>query len=968
MATRNAYLAYKRDTSHLLYWIIKSSNAIIRGRPKGVNTTGEITVLTLVSLSRLIAKYISAVPPAIYRLFQSVIAARTATHAIFQQIAAENPDAEIERSNASHKRFIDALIEAFEALGGNSWKSRERDGTADDGTNLKEELDQLVFTNRFGALSLEEKTTVGGHGDDASDEGSDQEPQATVAPQRRRQARPGKGKKGKRGKKSKKQQGQAVPKAPSLDDIPLESYPIIQNKDGIITDYLMAVHALVHEWADLRSYLQGVWHEIAYDGLNGAVAGTVSNLAIAMIQRSASAMFVDFPGDNSYETVMNTITRGDPEKVQGNFIMTQYALGPDGKMAAKVGEADVDVKEQFLIYSYRDLVDFPTKRMQKEIRDWNPSFNLADASHEERLRWRRSYTINWLYDLVNIFSSVVLQSNTMPGQTHVLEDVDWSVHGPWNRDRRLFGLNQFAGAITSLAMQKPGTPIQHRILPHHVFQLQCIVDALTVSRGWSLGALRGHVLIPPAPNFRPRRDVDLFLDRNLERSGTGFLQAVDVLKQVLEKDGTLHGDTSRHRQSYDLLEGLQYDFHNWLGESNYMYGLAHIPPSRFSNTNANGLMESLELTYLASMSIWDQIPEPMSMVHLHNMLVQKGYLSRPVGLFASLQTLFQSAFFAEGKIPTTDFEQALMEVIGETGSRRATQRRRASARAAGISAADVHRILTPDANRFFRLKSNLILYRQSDWNAERIPDADIPIASMLGMLSLSQTKQTVDPATGRKRPEETDLVKRARAQGWSDEGLSNISSPWDQHRKSTEALLASFLPEGYTLNLGSGIATKATTPAQPQRSADTGDDHHGELTGRELLALLKTDIFRGVCGDMNPLSSLNYVWVTTSFMMLIMEIEKELAELRNPLDVRACETGGPEGKQRKRARLIFLALAEQEDECLSVMARVFERGRSGFMNHIYWTDLETSEPRQEKGRRQGMEEADAGGAYQCVVM
>jgi hypothetical protein len=773
-----------------------------------------------------------------------------------------------------------------------------------------------------------------------------------------------------------------------LDDVPLESYRIIQDEDGIITDYLMAVHGLVHEWADIRSYLQGVWHEVAYDGLNGAVAGAISNLAIAMVQRSALAIFVDFPGHDSYESVMNTITRGDPGKVQRHFTMTQYALGPDGRMAGKMEEAEIDVKEQFLIYSFRDLVDFvtdfqknrngkPTKRMLEEVRDWDPKFNLQEASNEQRLLWRRSYTINWLYDLVNLFSSIVVQLNTMPGQTHVLEDVDWSVHGPWNRDRRLFGLNEFAGTITSLAMQKPGTPIQHRILPHHVLQLQCIVDAMTVSRGWSLGALRGHVLIPPAPNFRPRRDVDLFLDRNLERSGTGFLQAVDVLKQVLKKE-----DSGRHRQSYDLLAGFQFDFYNWLGDSNLAYGLANIPASRFANTNANGLweyspflcgvglMEGLELAYIATMSIWDQIPEPMSMVHLHNMLVQKVYLSQPVGLFAALQTLFQSAFFADGKIPTSKFEQALMVVMGETGSRRATQKRQASVRAAGISAADIHRILTPDANRFFRVKSNLILYRQSDWNAERIPDADIPVESMLGLLRLAQTKQTVDPTTGRKRPGETDLVRRARAEGWSDEALLRISSSWGQYRRSTQALLASFVPEGYNLDLRSGLATKAMAATPVQRSADTGDDDdHGELTGRELLAMLKTDIFRDVCGDTAPLSSLNYVWATARFIMLIMEMEKELAELRNPLYIRACETGGrAEGKQRKRARLVFLALAEQEDECLSVMARVFERGGSGFMDHIYWTDLASSEPHQENGGCQGMEGADAVGADQCVVM
>ena len=150
-------------------------------------------------------------------------------------------------------------------------------------------------------------------------------------------------------------------------------------------------------------------------------------------------------------------------------------------------------------------------------------------------------------------------------------------------------MNEFAGAITSLAMQKPGTDIRLRFLPHHVFQLQCIVDSLMVSRGWSLSTLRGHVLDPPARGFRPRRDVDLFLDRNNERAGHGYLQAVDMLDQLFELDARMHGDENRHIPYSTALKEFADDFVQWLGETKYMHGLATIPPSRFSNTNSNGL-------------------------------------------------------------------------------------------------------------------------------------------------------------------------------------------------------------------------------------------------------------------------------------------------------------------------------------------------------------------------------------------
>lgn len=168
------------------------------------------------------------------------------------------------------------------------------------------------------------------------------------------------------------------------------------------------------------------------------------------------------------------------------------------------------IREEFLINCYQDLVDFvtdfqktgggkPTKNMSKGIQNWDPMLNLQRATKEQRLKWRRDYTINWLYDLVNVNSSIVVQRRIFKGQNIPLESVDWSVTGPWNEHRRLFGINEFAGDVTRFAVQKQGTNIRQKILPHHVFQLQCIVDSLSVSRGWSIHTLTGPY--PRAPGF-----------------------------------------------------------------------------------------------------------------------------------------------------------------------------------------------------------------------------------------------------------------------------------------------------------------------------------------------------------------------------------------------------------------------------------------------------------------------------------
>lgn len=161
--------------------------------------------------------------------------------------------------------------------------------------------------------------------------------------------------------------------------------------------------------------------------------------------------------------------------------------------------------------------------MQKQLNDWSPTYNRERATNDDRVSWRRSYTINWLCDLVNVFSSVVVQRNTMKGENHMYEDVDWSKTGPWHHHRRLFGMNEFAGVITTLAMPKPKTDIRNKILLHHVFQLQCIVESMASSRGWTFSPLRGHILQQPACNFFARRDVDRFLDPEVQKDPHGVL-------------------------------------------------------------------------------------------------------------------------------------------------------------------------------------------------------------------------------------------------------------------------------------------------------------------------------------------------------------------------------------------------------------------------------------------------------------
>ncbi|KAI0436552.1 hypothetical protein F4803DRAFT_541846 [Xylaria telfairii] len=971
MVSLNPYLAYKRDTSRLIFWIVKASNAIIASSaslpdhvPKTPNTNGEVTVSSLVSLSKLIAKHIKPIPPVILSLLDSVIKARTATYEAFLQLVADKSDPEVERSNASHKYFIDALVEAFESLGGLAWA--EKCKTESPSSTDQADLDQVLFANQFAVLRIDGDTVLPNKA--TSDDESDLEPQQGQPSQRRQQQKKssGKGKKGKgrnSNKKKKKKQDHETAATETLNDIPVESYRIIQDEDGAVTDYLIAVYVLVKEWAELRANLQRLWRDVAYNGLNSAVAGALSNVAINMVERSAAAMFIDFPGHDSYEIVMNTITRGDVDKAQGMFHMALHHISPDQSSSTKVQEAAVDIKEQFLIYAYRDLIDFitdfqktrsgkPTKRMANEINNWNPNLDLRHASETERRKWRRSYTINWLYDLVNLFSSIVVQRNTMRGENHELESVDWSTSGPWDEHRRLFGLNEFAGAITHLVMQKQGSDIRHKLLPHHIFQLQCIVDSFTISRGWSFNLWKGHVLRAPPRGFRPRRDVDLFLDRENKRPGSGFLQAVDVLKQMFQKDGMLNGDFNLYEANYTLLEGVQYDFINWLGESKYMAGLTDIPPSRFSGTNSNGLWEyspflcgvgleeGLREAYRYSFLVLDTLAEPVLLVHLHNMLVQKGYIAEPVGLYASFAELFPKAFFIDGKVPTSEFGKALQARVAESRSRRFRPKR------------TINDIKELKINKFFKTRTYLMACNDAGWNPDRIPDNDIPMPSALGLHRLSLTKHIADPITGEKRMDDTDLVNRARARGISEQDLMKLSMTLPKNIRGEQAISdvmrETVVPKGYTIG---------NLPEPGSKSSNR------DLSSPDLLELLKVDVANDICGDI-PLSSLNYVWTMVRFMMQFHRFETELKKLRNPLYVQAYETD-PTMQKHKRVGLAYLALHVQDDECLRVMAREFQNPRAGFMNHIYWEDLQSTGVSKERASSNG---SDDEFGNQCVIL
>ncbi|KAK3344766.1 hypothetical protein B0H65DRAFT_464380 [Neurospora tetraspora] len=958
----NSYFAYKRDISPLVYWVLQTSNALIWSLPSSYPDAPqvpldnpEISLSSLVSLSKLIGKHVDPgdVPTPVLGLFQSVIDAIATSHATFQRIATKKPHPDVENGSAFLKSFVEDLRECLNALGGWNWALHNY--TLSDRLSsclplTKEKLDCMVI-KEFGALDLPEAPEA--------DQDSEQETPQQVGPRvghQRKQAKPGKGKKGRRKKDRETSKSKVEDtKKGSLDDVfgkePLDSFDLTLDQDGTTIGCIMAVYDLFKECFDLRAYLQDVWYEVAYEGLNSAVAGALSNTARIMIQRSTDTMLADFPDKDSYQSVINTMS-----SVFG------FNAEPEGTGANSRDEHLADVKEMFLVHAYHDLLDFvtdyqknrngkPTKRMMKEINNWNPDFDLQRATMEERLKWRRSYTINWLYDLLRVFS-------------HRLEEMDAAIKKKvpdvikrrQAQTQKLLGITEFAALIYRLATEKPGIDIREQVLPLHVFQLQCIVDSLAVTKGWTYDLLKGHVLIgpPPADRFRPMRDVDTFLHgigdpghllkghvliepppadifRPMRGVDTfdprpGFFYGFSRLKATLTFEAVVNKrktDNDVHIQ--ELLEAAHGIGTQFLGKSPDLGD-----ESRFCTTNSNGLwhyspflcgvglVEALDLEFLLILYVWGHHREPVVLMHLYNMLLREGYLDKPIDLFESLQRLFQSGFFQNGKIPVADYGVALPEfliplekkVLNNKGKIRFP------------SGFGVPCCVTIPYESF------LVLLREAKWNVDKISDAEVPLSSLLAKLRIAQTEQIFDPDTGKRRLKETVLVKRAKAafiseglaEGLAEEKLLAIAEALEE-LNSVEKQQAEF----------SADKVVYTTPQG--------------FSNSEWLDFMKVDIMADVDGD-HPLCGLNLAWLTCYMIEIFGKIERELFELRNETLRGLCNDNGQYDSSKWRYKgadgrslLIVEAMTKKDEQVLEVAARHLTNPLKSLSDFIHWDKL-----------------------------
>lgn len=153
MAADSLYARYKRDTRHMLYWLIRASNDLIQSRTDGsahlcLNTDGEGTVAGILEMARLVGRHIkqSDIPYTVFWLLRAVIRARAIHHQDFLPVDGYGSelDADVKKSNARHWAFIEALSEALEALGGSAELSEHGNMSEHTQKSMEDSLEDLV--------------------------------------------------------------------------------------------------------------------------------------------------------------------------------------------------------------------------------------------------------------------------------------------------------------------------------------------------------------------------------------------------------------------------------------------------------------------------------------------------------------------------------------------------------------------------------------------------------------------------------------------------------------------------------------------------------------------------------------------------------------------------------------------------------------------------------------------------------
>jgi hypothetical protein len=275
--------------------------------------------------------------------------------------------------------------------------------------------------------------------------------------------------------------------------------------------------------------------------------------------------------------------------------------------------------------------------------------------------------------------------------------------------------------------------------------------------------------------------------------------------------------------------------------------------------------------------------------------------------------MFPDELFRDGKPPTSDFSKAL---LSHTSNPHLNPQAWKQASLRKFQDETDHAgMLDVKANRFFRAKPFTQVLRDAGWDLDKIPDAEMPLKTIIGSVRVCQTEMIRDQKTGALVPKDTDLVRRARSAGVDvDSMIQNGQAMLGLSQKDPRDTPRVTTPDGWTTQMREPVV----------------------LNNSVLLRFVKGDTRRYICGAC-PTMALSWLWITIQVFMTMDTIVRDLKEARNSDYIETYESGRfPD----ERTSLVMLALGEQNDATLKIMANVFENLRTGVIPNSYWDDLD----------------------------
>ncbi|KAI5291449.1 hypothetical protein KEM54_004629 [Ascosphaera aggregata] len=436
----------------------------------------------------------------------------------------------------------------------------------------------------------------------------------------------------------------------------------------IQTDYHIAYICLVQQANEIRAALRDTWLLVALGQVPLAAAALLTHIGIATISYHEGVLNKVIGVGMSVYSVLMTSATLDKEAP-----MAEQFISPSGQ--------SYSTRDIFLLDTYNNLLDFlvdyrvnkngkPTDQLRARfVEPWDPDPDLRTMNDEQRHAWLRTYTMKWLYDFMN-FYVVGFREYFNEVRDGTMSDSDLlrcNIDGHATEKRRLMGLNELAYELGNIILDRSKPP-KSRLLFGQVFQVQCLIDAFLVTRGWQFNTTSGQEF-KASTKYDPLKDIESFFSWSHPNGfGPSFADA----------RRTFHDEVKRHRAgqeklSKDSLSLCQQiiPLFNIIGNTSWRPS-AEMPQCVFHDPDGiwryspflsgSALAEALTIGSTVGVLILDRHTEVFAYAHLQNMLLKKGFLKKETKLYEVLCGSFQGDLFPIG-VPESDFKLSLHTVF-----------------------------------------------------------------------------------------------------------------------------------------------------------------------------------------------------------------------------------------------------------------------------------------------------------------